>query len=402
MHTCFKILGLALLAAACNRAPLIPGTPRSSHEPVTGRHREQADSSTLDIPPGEHVYLTAVRYPDGFDWELDSCTVDGPVWIDLYVDGKRFRSYPAGVSVHPDMHRFTGGHLYADYSTDSETVLLRDGTELFRFPGREALRGFLVLEDGIHTLGQDRDGSGFTHRVDGREVFRSESGTVLGALDESGRPGGALTQVGEDVYYACRLPSERGMEYRIMQDATVFRSVQESDGVRAFGFVGGKVCRVQSDRRKLFLHVDEKESVLGLQGGEALLWCRMLDWKGSVLVLLCVTGANGRRYFLQDADGTVFHPAVGEAVSDILADENRMGWIVTGPDGNLLRFRWSDGGSLSMDPGGYLASGRCAFLRDGHLFLALTGRGGAPNRFRKDAESTEIPFNGYFTSVTVE
>jgi hypothetical protein len=402
MHTCFKILGLALLATACNRAPLFPGTPRSSHEPATGRHQEQNDSSARDIPPGEHVYITAVRYPDGFDWELDSCAVDGPVWIDLYVDGTRFRSYPAGTSVHPDMHRFTGGHLYADYSTESETVLLRDGEELFRFPGREALRGFLVLEDGIHTLGQDRDGNGFTHRVDGREVFRSEYGNVLGGLDESGPAGGALTQIGEDIYYACRLPSERGMEYRVMQNATVFRSVPELDRIRAFGFVGGKVCCVRYDRRRLFMETDGKEFTLGLQGGEALLWCRLLAWKESVLALLCATGANGRRYFLQDSDGKTWQPVAGETVSDFLADANRMGWAVTGTDGNLLRFRWSDGGSVSMDPDGYLASGRCALLRDGHLFLALTGRGGAPNRFRKDAESMEIPFNGYLTSVTVE
>ena len=38
----------------------------------------------------------------------------------------------------------------------------------------------------------------------------------------------------------------------------------------------------------------------------------------------------------------------------------------------------------------------------GRLLLALTGRNGAPNRFQKDSETTDIPFNGYFTSVTVE
>ena len=52
--------------------------------------------------------------------------------------------------------------------------------------------------------------------------------------------------------------------------------------------------------------------------------------------------------------------------------------------------------------GGYLASGRCALLRNGHLLLALTGRDGTPNRFQQDLETTDIPFNGYFTSVTVE
>jgi hypothetical protein len=52
--------------------------------------------------------------------------------------------------------------------------------------------------------------------------------------------------------------------------------------------------------------------------------------------------------------------------------------------------------------GGTLVSGRCALVRDGRLFLALTGRDGAPNRFQEDGAHRDIPFNGYFTSVTVE
>ena len=110
MRSTIGITGLALLAAACIRDPLFPGTPRSSHEPDTGRPR--ADSSAMDVPPpGEHVYLTAVRFPDGFAWDLDTCAVEGSVWIDLYRDGGLVRSIPAGASIHPDMHRYVGGHL---------------------------------------------------------------------------------------------------------------------------------------------------------------------------------------------------------------------------------------------------------------------------------------------------
>ena len=133
MRNTIGIIGLTLLAAACIREPLFPGTPRSSHEPGGGRRK---DTTATDTPlSGEHVYLTAVRFPDGYAWDLDTCAVDGEVWIDLYRDGERIRSLPAGVSVHPDMHRYTGGHLYSDWSTDTETVVSRDGAELFRFEG---------------------------------------------------------------------------------------------------------------------------------------------------------------------------------------------------------------------------------------------------------------------------
>ena len=341
MRTVIAIAGLALFAAACIREPLFPGTPRSSHEPGNGRQR--ADSSATS-PPGEHVYLTAVRFPDGYAWERDTCAVDGEVRIDLFRDGERVRSIPAGPSVHPDMHRYVGGHLYTDCSTDTETVLSRDGAELFRFPGREALRGFLVREDGIHTLGQDRDGNGFTYRIDGRTVFRSETGEALGSLDGSGTPGGALTESGKDVFYACSLPSERGKEYHVMRNAERFRTFPVGDGTREVLIADGIVSRVQSKARSLVLEVDGNAFPLGLGGGESCLWCRMAAWDGDVLALVCAQGAGGKRYFLQTAGGKKVTPPTGETVSDLLCDGKRMGWTVTDGKGGLLRVRWSDGG----------------------------------------------------------
>ena len=399
MRNSLVLIGLALLAAACIRDPLFPGPPRSSHEPGGGR---RPDSTATDSHlQGEHVYLTAVRFPDGYAWDLDTCAVDGEVWIDLYRDGDRVRSLPAGASVHPDMHRYMGGHLYLDWSTETETVVSRDGAELFRFEGREALRGFLVREDGVHTLGQDRDGSGFTYRIDGRVLYRSETGAVLGGPEASGAPGGAFSEAGEDVYYACCLPSERGREFHVMRNAERYRSFPASEGTQDVLVAGGTVSRVRSKPRSLVLEVDGKETRLPLSGGEYCLWSRLAAWEDDVLALVCAQSSGGKRYFLQSAGGKTFSPMAGETVSDVLADGKRMGWTVIDGRGELLRVRWSDGG-VTEGTGGFLASGRCALLRGGRLFLALTGRDGAPNRFQEDGVHTDFPFNGCFTSVTVE
>ena len=399
MRTRIIIAGLALLAAACTRDSLFPGTPRSSHEPFTGR---RTDSTATDTPlSGGHVYLTAVRFPDGYAWDLDTCAVDGEVWIDLYRDGERVRSLPAGASVHPDMHRYMDGHVYVDWSTDTETVVARDGAELFRFEGREALRGFLVREDGVHTLGQDRDGNGFTYRIDGRIVYRSETGTVLGGPEAPGAPGGAFSEDGEDVFYACCLPSERGKEYHVMRNAERYRSFPASEGTRDILVAGKLISRVLSRPRSLVLEVDGKETRLSLAGTEYCLWSRLAVWEEDVVALVCAQSTGGKRYFLQTAVGKKYTPMSGETVSDVLTDGTRMGWTVTDARGDLLRVRWSDGG-VTEGTGGFLVSGRCALLHGGHLFLALTGRDGAPNRFQEDGVHTDIPFNGYFTSVTVE
>ena len=399
MRKLIGTLGLALLAAACIRDPLFPGTSRNSHEPSAGRRTDSTGTDTR--PPEEHVWLTAVRFPDGFAWDLDTCAVDGEVWIDLYRDGEMVRSQPAGASVHPDMHRYTGGHLYTDWSTDTETVLSRDGAELFRFEGREAIRGFLVREDGVHTLGQDRDGSGFTYRIDGRTLYRSETGAVLGGSDAPGAAGGALTEYGEDVFYVCCLPSERGKEYHVMRNAERYQSFPTSEWTLDVLFSGGKVSRVLSKPRSLVLEVDGKETRLPLNGREVCLWSRLAAWEEDVVALVCAQAAGAKRFFLQTAGGKTFTPFSGETVSDVLSDGERMGWTVTDGRGDLLRVRWSDGG-VTEGTGGFLVSGRCALLRGGRLFLALTGRDGAPNRLQEDGVHTDFPFNGYFTSVTVE
>ena len=399
MRHLIVITALALLAAACTRGPLFSGSPRSSHEPGSGR---RTDSIATDGMSGEHVWLTAVRFPDGYAWDVDTCAVEGAVWIDLYRDGEKVRSVTAGASTHPDMHRFIGGHLYMDWSTDAETIVSRDGAELFRYEGRESLRGFLVREDGVHTLGQDRDGDGFTYRIDGRVVFRSETGDVLGGLDAPGAPGGALTEYGEDIYYACLLSSEQGKEYHVMQNAERYRSFPASDGTRDILFADGKVSRIRSKSRSgLVLEVDGKETRLGIGGGETHLWSRLASWDDDIVALVCTRNRDGKRYYLKTAGGETFATSSGETVSELLPDGKRLGWTVTDARGDLLHVRWSDGG-VTEGTGGFLFSGRCALVRNGHLFLALTGRDGAPNRFQEDGVHTAIPFNGYFTSVTVE
>ena len=225
---------------------------------------------------------------------------------------------------------------------------------------------------------------------------------ILGSLDGTGAPGGALTELGEDdVFYACCLPSERGKEYHVMRNAERFRTFPIGDGTRSVLVADGVVSRVQSKTRSLVLEVDGKASRLELGGGESCLWCRMAAWDNDVLALICAQGVGGKRFFLQTAGGKKFTPPSGETVSDLLCDGMRMGWIVTDSRGSLLRVRWSDGG-VTEAVGGYLASGRCALLRDGRLYLALTGRNGAPNRLQEDDAHTDIPFNGYFTGITVE
>ena len=142
----------------------------------------------------QSVWLTAVEFPASYDWERDTAYGTVACRLILFSGKERVLSLDAGpdyeISPDPDMHRAVGGHLYTDFATDAETVIRRDGEELFRYPGREAIRGFLLIDGHIHTLGEDRSGGGFAYRIDGEVVLGRDAGLLLegGAPAAAGQP----------------------------------------------------------------------------------------------------------------------------------------------------------------------------------------------------------------------
>ena len=393
---------LAAALTACTPDLHFQGTPRFSHEP--GYHRPADSSAGTEIIPEKHLYLTAVRFPEGFDWEQDTCSVDGSVWLDLYRDTVLTASFPAGESIHPDMHRYRQGHLYADWSTAAETVLRRDGSELFRFEGRESLRGFLVLDGAVHTLGQDRDGNGLTYRIDGHAVFRSDEGTVLGDLDRGGREGGALSAEGEHVYYSYRIPTANGLGFKVMRDAELFRTISDAVQGTVYDLLvqGGTVYTVYSEKGHLYLSDGDGPVALPLRSSGNTLWAQLVPSPESMLVLACLSTRSGKKQYLLEPGGEALPFEADETVSPFLADPEGSGWLLSDRYGRPLRFCRPDGKVLPIGSEGYLASGHCALVHQGKLILALTGQKGAPGRLWQEGKETLLPFNGYFTSITVE
>ena len=91
----------------------------------------------------EVCYVTAFDYPEDYDWRTDKEKGSVKCSLVVFADGVPMMKVPVGdryeVSSDPDMHRMLGGHIYTDYSTDSETVIKRDGKTLIRYPGREMI-----------------------------------------------------------------------------------------------------------------------------------------------------------------------------------------------------------------------------------------------------------------------
>ena len=141
---------------------------------LAGRdHAAQADTT---------VFVSAVLVPENYDWRRDTAYGAVPCEVEVLKNGVRQFVARAGadepISISPSSHHLFGGHLYTERATESGTIICRDGEPYFSYPERELLKGLLIKNGIVHTLGKDLDGGGFYYRRNG-EIVLSQSGAVI-------------------------------------------------------------------------------------------------------------------------------------------------------------------------------------------------------------------------------
>ena len=156
--------------------------------------------------PDTVLMMTAVRVPDDYDWHRDTAAGASSCELLLYKDMELVAVYGTGpqfcISTDPDSHHLIGGNLFTEYVTDKETVIKRDGEELFRYAGREYLVGLLPFGSNVYTLGRRRSGDVYTFRRNGETLMELEDCRILGDFCSSayGRTG-ALYKDGNHFYF---------------------------------------------------------------------------------------------------------------------------------------------------------------------------------------------------------
>lgn len=151
----------------------------------------RSEGDRIDPGKSSHsLYCSAFVYPDGYDWRKDSLAGDVPVKLMLFDRKDTLLSLDVGgeylVGADADMHRIIGGALYCDFSTSTQTVVSRNGIEIFRYDGRECMTGFALRGSDVYTLGSARSGSGWSFRKNGELILGRETGAVMGGLYEDG------------------------------------------------------------------------------------------------------------------------------------------------------------------------------------------------------------------------
>lgn len=180
--------GICLLAALASFACVELESPQNPSRPS----RDPSDDEDVkeDIQTREVLSYCGVKYPSGYDWRSDPQYGNVKCKLFLNVDGEDIMEmntgYEYGISPDPDSHHIVNECLYTDFSNETETVLRRNGKEIFRYAGREMIVGLAVREEVVYTLGQSRSGLGFSFRANGKVLLASSTGRLFTILLENG------------------------------------------------------------------------------------------------------------------------------------------------------------------------------------------------------------------------
>jgi len=170
--TCRRIIVAATIAvAATSGCEVVDITGGDIHPATTEEKRD-----TVKVVR-EAILMSAVVYEDGYDWVCDTLYGDVQCRLQLMTEDSVLVSLPVGeeygAASDPDMHRILDSALYDDWSAKDETIVRRDGKEVFRFSGREMLLDMVLDNGNIITLGASRSGGGFVLRRNGKVTAQS-------------------------------------------------------------------------------------------------------------------------------------------------------------------------------------------------------------------------------------
>ena len=410
LRTLCRPLQLAVLVVLTS-APVSCGKDWSASRTMASVRPEGPDPGEPVQPPPHsgripEYYVAGVKYPQDYDWIRDPQygTVDCTMF--LMKDGDRILEFGVGyeysISPDADMARCIGDHIYTDYSTSGETVVKKDGQELFRYPGREMMAGFIVRDGtGILTLGVPREGHGWTLRKNGAVVSSSDKGY----------PVSHLYLDGETAVFGWKIPENDlyGQEetYCIVRDGIpeAVASGTGDDGQETVDFLqhdnvlyilyldksGNAYLRADGEDRDLEL--PEGASLHSLEGllsdslavyvfGEietAAGELRNVLWKGSRI----------RQVF--DAD---------VAVSACYPDGDRLGATGYLRDDRTSPVYFLDGEYASLPSGYGFIPENSADFADGHFCLILMPlETGIPPVYVIDGKVHILDINGYLLSI---
>ena len=390
---------LLLLAAAICGCVSLDGLGGGPHRTDTERDGHPSpDTRTPELPglsskPDTTLYYTAVRFPDSYDWQRDTAYGQTDFELLLCREGTTLLTLPYGPEApfcaDPNRHHILGGHLYTERMLASETLIGRDGVELFRFDGREFLLGLLEDGEDLYTLSRPVSGKGFSYRKNGKILLAHSDATVYGSLtDPSYAPGGALYRSAGQIVF-CYWAGYAYNSYHYL--------VQDGKDIRLDDILPGR------NVLDIKLH-DSQTFILYPNFWRRLLYEGRIWPEGSSYSVTgrLSDGYGGYQYEVMDVNSDFLQPTVCREESAVLYHTPEATCAVANGSDGTVRWYTPDGNYHSEEPCHFF-SGACAALAGKRFAIALTPKDiRRPPRILNGSRTLNTGLYGYVSSVALE
>lgn len=403
MRNFFIISAVLSVLTACDRI-----TPGIDDPEISG-------STTPETPEpifvtDTTIFLSGLEYPDGYDWRRDTAYGKVNAAIVLFKGNERILTIntggSSGIISSEDRHHLIKDHIYTEALVGDKTSIGCDGHELFAYKGREMLRGLLMLDKDIYTLGQSLDGKGFSYRKNGKVLMARDDSIILGQM--SSNPfysSGALYLDGDRICFCYGTEQEDGTYvWSKVTDGMVkeLKPTWPPSELFDIRIIDGEVfwLRCMPVSRECILINGANETLIGAKGSAAKLCALGADMDGNI----AVSGQfkKDRQWetgFWTPATG--FRVMFGESYHYLM--DGKWGHVSYLPDGSL-NMNCPGSSSLRIPGEGFFYSSfRNAAPAGDKLVIALNPvKPEQSPGFWLDGKWTEVVLHGFLTGVHAE
>lgn len=348
------------------------------------------------------TYVTAFDYPEDYNWRYNPEKGAVKCSLVVFANGKPTLKVPVGdaycTSDDPDMHRVIDGHLFTDYATDDQTIIKKDGRPYISYDGRESVLAMIIQSDTLYTLGQRRNGRGFTFRKNGHVVLERSNGY----------PFAKMVSLDGDVRFAFveQIDNAGGKleRYHCYMNGKVVQTALREDLKKAWDveFHQGQVCILASltGVSDPVVISDKGIYTLPLPYGTAIASGRIFsvgDILGAEIVLYTTSGLISALWL----DNRLYRSfSSSQTLSSLWAGTEGLACVLNSrtDSGKGEIFRMGESYEL---PAGLSCQGTAAMdMTDGILTAGLSSVSGSRPVLWKDGEMEELDVNGYICTVS--
>lgn len=349
---------------------------------------------------GEGCHAVVVEYQYGYDWHESVGSDDVRCHLTLCQGTVPVLRVPVAdscyVSSNPLCHRIRNGHLYTDMTDGNQTVVKRDGREIYRCEGAESVLDIRETDSGIHSL-SEREGGGFTYRIDGELCIERQSGRLFGPFE-------AATD-SLCFFFSQKIMTAEGSKdaFYMVVDSKIRKFDVAEDVVKVWdmGLFDGQVCMLASfgeDTNPMFVCGQERLPLYDFYGNRIILCSFMPSGTKSVYTRILHPGQNLMTDILWFGEGQWDMYPIGTPLSAVCVGDGLYGGAVNTSEsikGHIYR-----GKTGFLLPDGYaVTTFESMTVRDSALYVGLSPLKGNNPMIWKDGDLDTLRLNGYITCL---